>query len=407
MSNTLLTNDIILKEALMEFENNLVITKTARRDYQDRFDVTTGATIRIRKPTRYTARTGRNAQPQAINEQYTNLTIGDMIGVDVEVTSQELALQIDDFNRDILSPAMVTLANKIDSLLYNTTLDIYNFVGTAGTAPNTFAVIDQAGALLDSLGVPRDNNRFLLEKSFDASATRSALYNTFNENFNKEIIMNGSMGNLAGFDAYSAQNIINPVFALTTATGVALANAGAALGTPLMNGATVSGATTLVMDGFTASITIKEGATFTISGVNSTNPTSRTDTGQLAKFVVTADTEVNGSGEVTLPIAPTLVLTGPYQNITALPANNAPVTFNFTHTKNLAYHREAFALVTVNLPVNNDGAFQKNIRDPKGTGINIRMTRQYSATSDVTLIRFDVLPAVKCFPDYASIVMGS
>lgn len=404
-TNTLLTNDIILKEALMEFENNLSICKLARREYEDRFDVTTGETLRIRKPTRYIPRVGRNAVPQAIDQQFTSITVGDQIGVDVEVTSRELTLQLDDFNREVLNPAMVTLANKIDQLLYDTSLDIYNYVGTAGTAPNTFAVIDQAGALLDSLGVQRDSNRFCLEKSFDAQATRSALYNTFNENFNKEIIMNGSMGNLAGFDMYSVQNIKRPVFALSS-SGVALANAAAA-GTPLVNGASQSGSN-LIADGFTASIVLKKGMVLTIDGVNAVNPTSREDTGQLARFVLTADATVDGSGNVTLPISPAIVLTGPYQNVTALPANNAPITLNATHTKNIAFHREAFALCTLKLPATNqNGVYQKNMRDNKGTGINIRMSRQYNIAQDVDLIRFDILPAVKCFPEYATLILGS
>jgi len=210
MPNNLLTNDIILRTALMEFTNNLVFAKTARRTYQDKFDPTTGGTIRIRKPTRYESRTGENISVQPINEQYTTITVGEMEGVDVEVTSRELALQLDDFNREILNPAMVTLANKIDSLLYASSIRISNFVGTAGTAPNSFAVANDANARLNSFGVPQGKDRFMLLKSFDAAKLQNAMYNTFNENFNKQIILDGSMGNLAGFDCYSVQNVINP-----------------------------------------------------------------------------------------------------------------------------------------------------------------------------------------------------
>lgn len=398
MANNLLTNDIILRTALMEFSNNLVFAKTARRDYQDKFNPTTGSTIRIRKPTRYESRTGQNISVQAINEQYTDITIGDMVGVDVEVTSTELALQLDDFNREILRPAMVTLANKIDSLLYDTSVEISNFVGVAGSAPNSFSIASDAEARLDSFGVPQGKDRFMMLKSFDAAAMRSALYNTFNENFNKDIIMNGSMGNLSGFDCYSVQNIIRP------------SRGSASLGTPLVNGANQSG-TSLILDGLTASVQIKEGALFTIAGVNSLNPTSRTDTGQLAQFVVTADAQADGAGNVTLSISVNdqgITVTGPYRNVSALPADNAAITFQATHTKNLAYHREAFALVTMKLPeiANGESAYQKNMMDPKAK-INIRMTRQYQIANDQYVMRFDVLPAVKCFPQYAAIVMGS
>lgn len=398
MANNLLTNDIILKTALMEFSNNLVFAKTARRDYQDKFNNTTGSSIRIRKPTRYESRTGQNISVQDINEQYTNITVGNMIGVDVEITSTELALQLDDFNREIIQPAMVTLANKVDSLLYDTSVDISNFVGVAGTAPNSFSIASDAEARLDSFGVPQGKDRFMMLKSFDAAAMRTALYNTFNENFNKDIILNGSMGNLSGFDCYSTQNIIRP------------SRGDASLGAPLVNGANQSG-TSLILDGLTANVQIKRGALFTIAGVNSLNPTSRTDTGQLAQFVVTADAQASAGGAVTLSISVNdqgITLTGPYRNVSGAPADNAALTFQATHTKNLAYHREAFALVTIKLPelANGESAYQKNMMDPKAK-VNIRMTRQYQIANDQYVLRFDVLPAVKCFPQYAAIVMGS
>lgn len=398
MANNLLTNDIILKTALMEFSNNLVFAKTARRDYQDKFNNTTGSSIRIRKPTRYESRTGQNIAVQDINEQYTNITVGDMIGVDVEITSTELALQLDDFNREIIQPAMVTLANKVDSLLYDTSVEISNFVGVAGTAPNSFSIASDAEARLDSFGVPQGKDRFMMLKSFDAAAMRTALYNTFNENFNKDIILNGSMGNLSGFDCYSTQNIIRP------------SRGSDSLGTPAIDGANQSGST-LTLDGFAANAQIKKGALFTIAGVNSLNPTSRTDTGQLAQFVVTANAQASAGGAVTLSVSVNdqdLTLTGPYRNISNAPADNALLTFQATHTKNIAYHREAFALVTIKLPelANGESAYQKNMMDPKAK-VNIRMTRQYQIANDQYVLRFDVLPAVKCFPQYAAIVMGS
>ena len=397
MANNLLTNDIILKTALMEFSNNLVFAKTARRDYQDKFNSTTGSSIRIRKPTRYESRTGQNISVQAINEQYTNITVGEMVGVDVEVTSTELALQLDDFNREILNPAMITLANKIDSLLYDTSVEISNFVGVAGSAPNSFSIASDAESRLDSFGVPQGKDRFMMLKSFDAGSMRTALYNTFNENFNKDIILNGSMGNLSGFDCYSTQNIIRP------------SRGDASLTAPAVMGANQSGSS-LIVDGLTASAVIKRGALFTIAGVNSLNPTSRTDTGQLAQFVVTADAQaVAGVATLSISINDSgIVSTGPYRNVSILPPDNALLTFQATHTKNIAYHREAFALVTIKLPelANGESAYQKNMMDPKAK-INIRMTRQYKIDNDQYVLRFDVLPAVKCFPQYAAIVMGS
>lgn len=394
--NTLLTNDIILKTALMEFENNLVLAKTARRDYQDKFDNTTGSTIRIRKPTRYEGRTGRVMQPQPIAERYTQISVSDMIGVDVEVTSQELALQLDDFNREIINPAMVTLANLVDSSLYNLSLQYFNFAGNAGVAPNSFGVVSQAAAVLDRFGLPEED-RFLLLKSDDAASLKTSLYNTFNEKFNTDIIMRNSMGNLSGFDCYSVQNAIRP------------SSGTQALGSPIVSPGGQSGSS-ITMTGVTANAVVKAGTLFTIAGVNSLNPTSRTDTGQLWQAVVFADATADGSGNLTVTLGPSnnIILTGPYRNVTNPPAANAVVTFQLTHTKNLFYHREAFAFVSVRLPevAMGNSAWQKNMVDEKAK-VNIRMTRQYQINQDVDAIRFDILPAYAVFPEYGGVLMGS
>jgi hypothetical protein len=399
MANLLVTDDIIAPLALKEFKNNLILAKTVRRDYQDTFSVKTGDTIRINKPVRFTVRSGPTLSIQDIDQNTDTMTISFQDGVDVALTSFEQSLEVRDFNELVIKPAMTRLANKVDQRLYDTTIDIYNAVGTPGTAPNSFASLDNAGALLDSFGIPRDENRFALLKSFDAASLRQGCYNLFNESFNKGIIMRGSLGELAGFDVYSVQNVKRPLYGSLPIAGI---------GTPLVNGAAQSGAS-LVTDGWTNSTTniLFPGAIFTIAGVYSVNPITLETTGQLQKFTVTANASSGTTtGPATLSISPSIVLTGPYQNVTNAPADNAAITVYDTHTKNVAYHKEAFTLAMVKLPEGNNGAFQKTMSDPDA-GVSLRMTRQYDIVNDRDIIRFDVLYGTKCFPDWATIVMGS
>lgn len=397
MSNTLLTNSIIAKLALKEFKNNLVLAKTANRQYQNIYNNTTGDTISIRKPVRYTVRSGQQINIQDIQQRTVPLQIAFQDGVDIALTSKELTLQLDDFNETVMRPAMRILANKVDTRLFNAaTANIYNFVGTAGTSPASFDAINQASAKLDSFGIDMDE-RFVALKVKDAVNVKSALYNTFNTGFNSEIILKGTMGNLAGFDFYSAQNVQRPAAASSTT-----------FGSPILNGVPANGATSIVISGITSNITINPGALFTIAGVDSTNPLSQNDTQYLASFVVTTAATADGAGNITLSISPGLQLTGPYQNITALPANGAVVTFQATHTKNIAYQREAFTLACINLwsPPSNEGAFFMNMID-QNANVAIRMARQYDITNDRSICRFDILYGVQCFGEYGAIIMGS
>lgn len=393
--NTLLTNNVIAKMMLMEFKNNLVIAKTARRQYEPVFDNTTGRTIRIRKPTRYLSADGAALVTQAIEQRTTDLVIDQRKHVGVALTTEQLTLELDDFQAQVVRPAMQRLANDVDQALYAAAVgSMFNAVGTAGTAPNTMQTILNAAAKLDQFGIPT-GDRYCIMSPSDGAALKGALYNTFNEQFNKDIILRGSMGELGGFDFYTAQNVIRP----TVTTG----------GTPLVKGAGQSGST-LITDGWTASIVIKKGTIFTIAGVDSVNPISQTDNNQLAQFVVTADTTVDGSGNATLPIETMeggIVLAGsPYQNVTITPPDNAALTVNLTHTKNLAYHSEAFTLAMINLYAPKQGAWSTNLVD-KDAGIALRMVRQYDINTDEDKIRVDALFGVRCFGQYGSVIMGS
>ena len=50
MANTLITPDIIAKEALMQLENNLVMGNKVHREYKKEFSGGQGNSVSIRKP---------------------------------------------------------------------------------------------------------------------------------------------------------------------------------------------------------------------------------------------------------------------------------------------------------------------------------------------------------------------
>lgn len=398
MANTLLTNSIIANEALVELKNNLIMARMVDRQYQNVFSNTTGSTIQIRKPTRYTIRNGATLAVQDILQRTVNLTINYQDGVDVAVTSSDLALSLDSFNNTILRPAMLRLANQIDQRLYALSTKIYNSTGTAGTAPNSFPSLNNAAAVLNRFGVDM-KDRYALLSSDDAAALQNGSQNYFNESFNKSILFEGSLGRMAGFDIASVQHIIRPI---ASSIGIG------AIGTPAVDGASQTGSS-LIVDGLTASTAniLEVGAIFTIAGLDSVTPNSgNQSTNKLQSFTVTAPVSSNGAGQATIPISPSIITSGPYQTVTGSPADNALLTVNPAHTKNLCFNKEAFTLAMISMPDGGYGVYQKTVVDPDA-GISIRMSRQYDITDDRDIIRFDVLYGLECFPEYACILMGS
>jgi hypothetical protein len=405
MSSNIFQNEsLIAKTVLSEFENNLVMARTINRQFEDTFGTNSGVTINIRKPTRYTVTSNADitGDLQAIQQRVVPLTISFRDVVAMSVTSQQLALNLDDFTRECITPAMLQLANKVDSRIYDSSLGIYNYVGAAGTAPNSFAAVNSARTKLTGLGV-RTSPRYLMFSVNDGGAVSDGLSTQFNyAKFNQEVLDQGVIGNMAGFDMYEVQNNITSIrSSIPDGTGI---------GTPVVATTSVSGATSIAISGLTPSTTaiFKKGAVFSIAGVGAVNPVDRNPTGQVMNFVVTADANSSAGGLATIFIAPTIIFDGgPYVNVTALPVAGAALTVQGSHTLNVAYHPEAFTMAMIKLPeFTESGAYMKTMVDTKSK-ISIRMTKQYQIMPDLLVVRFEVLYGIACFPEYATRLMGS
>lgn len=387
MANELLTSDMIAKEALSVLENNLVFVKNMDRKYEKEWatsDRAIGDTVSVKKPARYVVRDGQAVSIQDHKEEKVALTLDKQKGVDVNFSSKELALDIDEFSEQVLEPQMAALANQIDYdglMLYQ---QVANAVGVPGTTTSDFETYLMAGVKLDNNAAPMDGKRGIVLNPLTQAKTVNNLKGLFQSSEQiKSQYEKGKMGTAAGFDWAMSQNI--PVHTV-----------GPLGGTPLMNGATASGATSLVTDGWTASaaLRLKKGDVFTVAGVYAVNPQSRLTTGELQQFVVTADVSSDASGNATIPVWPALINSGAQQTVTALPIDGAAITVlgaGGTQTPvNLAYHKSAFTMACADLPLPK-GMDMASRASSKKVGLSIRFVRGYDITNDKFISRLDVL----------------
>jgi hypothetical protein len=402
MANADLTISMITKESLRVLENNLTFAKGVNREYDSQFGVSgakIGDTINIRKPARYVGRTGAALSVEDHTETSVPLQLNTQFGVDISFTSKELALSIDEFSDRIIKPAMATVANKIDRdglALYK---QVFSAVGVPGTTPSTFLAYLQAGAKMDFQATPRDGMRSLVIDPNAQALTVDALKGLFQSSEQiKNQYESGNMGKTGGFKWSMDQNInVHQVGPLG--------------GTPLVNGAAQTGAS-LISNGWTAAaaLRLKQGDIFTVAGVNAVNPQTRTSTGQLAQFVVTADSSSDAGGNITIPIFPSIVTTGAFQTVDVSPAAGAAITVlgaaNTQSPANLAYHRDAFVLGCADLQLPKGVDMAARISD-KQLGLSARMVRAYNINTDAFPCRFDVLYGWKAiYPELACRIMG-
>lgn len=388
-SNTFNNVASITQKAMDVLENNLTFTKFVNRQYDDQFRETgakNGDTANIRIPGFYTVRNGQVANPQGYNDTFKPITLTQK-GVDLAFTTKELRLNVEDgdaFTTNVLNPMIAPLANQIDLDGLSLLPQIWQAAGTPGTPPTDLSTFLTGGAILDEAAVPRDGEWSAIMGPRTQSSIINGLKTLFNPNDDiAEQYKNGTMGRLAaGFKFSMDQNIPTQTF-------------GPLGGSPQVTSAPADGASTLVTKGWTAAAAsrLNVGDIFTIAGVNKVNPQSKADTGQLQQFVVTAAFSSDGSGNGTVSVSPSFNLTGPLQNITALPAANANITplasASAVSPTNVVFHRDAFGLICVDLP-KPDGQEVARVRSKK-LNIALRMIKWYNGTQDTELYRLDVL----------------
>lgn len=422
MSNTLLTIADITNEGLMILENELTLSDKINKEYDSRFGVDgakIGYTVNIRKPARFTVSGGPNLNVQDFVETSVPATLTNQAHVDTQFITSDLLLSMDEFSRRVLKPKIAALANSVDAytalVMKNGTS---NIIGTAGTLPTSLTPFLTSGALLDTEAAPRDGNRFLVADQFTQASMVGSLTGLFNPQMAiSEQYKKGLMArNTVGYDWYMDQNIASHTFGnwagspqfSTTGTSSALLTTGWA-----DNG-------TMQLKGFTnASSTVNVGDTFTIASVFMANPQNRAATKQLRTFVVLpfSGTPTNGTfvgstdvfgnvtggtynatagGLLTVNVAVACISAGQFQNVSAAPANSAtvvPTGISQTGPQSLAFHRDAFTLVSADLPL--PGGVDMAARAAhKDVGLSMRVVRQYTINNDALPTRIDILYGV-------------
>ena len=118
MANTLLTPDMITSEALRILHQKLNFIGNINRAYDSSFakdGAKIGDSLRIRLPNEYVVRSGAALSAQDTTEQSITLQINNQKGVDLNFTSTEMTLDLDNFGDRVLKPAMSKLAAHIES----------------------------------------------------------------------------------------------------------------------------------------------------------------------------------------------------------------------------------------------------------------------------------------------------
>jgi hypothetical protein len=407
MANNTVTADVIAKEALAILENELGVLKTLHRAHEDEFTekvngYNVGDTVRIRRPADFTVRSGATMSVQDIIEGTVPITIDQMKGVDVQLTSQELTLKIDDLSERVIQPAMSSLINEVArdvfSEMYKSTYEMVDCATTgATTAPDNTKRIDSyakfscAPERLDLMSVPVQNRAATLhpQDEWGMLGSQTALFISGAAN---DAYREGSLGRIGGVDTYMSQ--VLPTHQVGPLGGAPTVNGGAQNVT--YDSVKTTWSQSLITQAWTAAAASRwlRGDTFTIANVFKVNPKTKVATNVLQTFVVLADVSSDGAGALTASISPPIITSGPHQTVNSVPANGAAITTTIGGTanglfrQNLAYHKTSMALAFVPL-VLPPGAVNPARRSYKN--MSVRVIPVYVGSTDLNQWRIDVL----------------
>jgi hypothetical protein len=386
MPNTILTPTAVTRESLRVLHQKLNFVGNITREYDSSFakeGARIGDSLKIRLPNEYTVRTGATLSTQDTTEPSTTLQVATQKGVDLNFTSADLTMSLDDFSKRIIDPAMSVLAANIEADALSMYKDVYNIVDQDATAFTWNTVLNGRKALNDSLA-PMDNQRKCLLSTGSSVKLVDALKGLFQDSgeISKQY-KEGMMGRSAGFDFYENTLLLPHL------TGTA-----AKTTTYTVNGAvTTNGATSVVVQ--TGATTFKKGDVFTVAGCFRVHPETKVSTGVLQQFVVTAD-YAGGAG--TVSFAPAIYTSGGRQNVVAAGMANSSAIVKVGAgaseylNADLVFHKNAFAFATADLVLPQGVDFAaRQVMD----GISMRIVRQYDVVNDQFPTRLDVLYGYK------------
>lgn len=386
MANSILTPTAVTRKCLQVLHQKLNFIGRINRSYDNSYaqeGAKIGDSLKIRLPNEYTVRTGINMSTQDVTESSVTLTMATVKGVDLNFTSQELLLSIDDFSERIIDPAMAVLAANIEADALNMYQDVYNLYDGDAAAFSFTSMTTGRQILTDNLAPSSQRTmtlntnhctKYLIDTKglFHSSEEISSQYRE------------GKVGQTSGFDGIYENTLLT---AHTTGTA-------AKTTTYTVNGAvTTNGSTSVVVA--TGTTTFKKGDVFTVVGCNRVHPETKVTTGVAQQFVVTAD-YAGGAG--TLNFAPAIYTSTGRQNVVAAGmANGAAITkvgagASETLVQSLAFHKNAFAFVTADLPLPNgrDWARRETI-----DGITVSLIRDFTVADRSFPCRLDVLYGYK------------
>jgi P22 coat protein - gene protein 5 len=415
MANSLITAQWVARKALVLLHAKSNFTGRTNRDYQSLLPgpingVILGQQLSIRLPFQYVLRTGPQMNAQNSVQRFATLLVNQQLGVDINFTSVERAMLLNNFEEQVLEPAMARLAAGNENFTAGQVNNVPKFTGAVSTTATYDQLLQNEQYLTEALA-PEDDRR-----TFTATPQTSRYFvkdnkglfqpeSTISDQWLEGVISDKA----AGYVCF--RNTKLPTHVIGTFTTSAFTVNGAGQSNPGAGNAFVS-TFSLNITGAAANDVLNAGDVISIAGVNDVDPETKASLGRPKQFVITA-TQTLSAGANTISIAPGIITGGSYQNVDNVPGTGAVISvFGQSGAVNLAaisgqlikqslgWYRDA--IVFANPPMLDLSPLVKMTAAEAFEGYNIRFAQQWDPSNDVLPARLDsIVGAVLAYPELA------
>ena len=352
--NQFVTTRLALRKFAMLLRNRLTAAMSfTMAEPLERGGRGVGETVRCRLPINPTVTTlakGGTLTYQSVQEEHVDLSLEFHENVPMEVSSWDMARNLEDLTTQVLLPAATNLAQAVDAKIMAKLNGIPNFVGTAGTPPGTLANWTAVRKALNLQKVPMDGRFGILSPGADDAALKLSTFSDADKRGSGAALASGEIGRVLGIDWKMSQNVATQGDG-SHSTGW-LVNEGTA-------SKRAAGVTSIAVD--TGTNNPEVGDVFTIAG----------DSVQHV---------VEGYASNVLTFSP---------GLGSAVADNAAITFVAQHEINFAGHPLCLGLTFADLKPLGGGVESESFQDP--SGIVIRYSRGASMTEMSDLLNLDIL----------------
>ena len=431
------------QEGLAILEENMVMANLVHRDFENSV-AKFGDVVNTRKPVEFTA--SRKDDGMALvqeNATATNVRVplDQWFYKSFVIKDGEGSMAFQDLKDIYLQPAMQSIARGIDRAILGR---VHAFLSTAAKRAGDLGLLDDTTAkdyILDAREIlnvnraPQSGRRLVLSSTAETAALKTELFIAAHKRGDGgSALENAILGRILGFDTYLDQNTNSVVDGCDTVTYQTSATNYVAGVTVLGTAATgVVGEYAVVAGNYQptwlvgatggANVTLSEGLKHALTGAKTVTEYSKCAVDSYTKYVAGWSRGIACTGYTAAPQVGQLVsfgsTTGTRQTYTVIESVAGTILLDRPLEKtlgdanvypgpvgsfNLAFHRDAIALVTRPLALPNAGV-QAGIANYNGIGMRVCM--QYDISQGGTIVNCDLLAGVAVLDtDLAVVLLG-